>query len=71
MRRFVPVLVLVLGLAVGCSQRVPPPAVTGEKLITLEQWSQMTEGERADPYVLQNLDPEAKKALASKKTRLP
>ena len=62
----------------GCSQSPSPsgnphqPAGDASKKITWEQFQQMPPEEQADPYVLTNLDDEAKKkfdAMVKKQMR--
>lgn len=51
--------------AAGCGG-APAPATDPAKLITWEQYVKMPAEDQADPYVLNNLDPEAQKKLAEK-----
>lgn len=56
--------------AAGCGGATAPPTDTS-KLISWDQYVKMSAEDQADPYVLNNLDPEAQKKLSErgKKTK--
>lgn len=60
---------LALAAALGCSQGEKPAADPAKK-ITWEQYQKMDEMDKADPYVLNNLDDEARKKLAEQAKKM-
>lgn len=60
MRRLLVLLALVAAHGCGQSEKPADPS----KKITWEQYQKMDDMDKADPYVLSNLDDEARKKLA-------